>query len=383
MRRIIIICCTCAAFILLVGCWDRRETNDLAIVTGVGLDKNNDGKIEITVEIHSPGGAGGSDGNGKKGNQMYKTILRTGKGLTIPDAIEELDIRLPREILWSHAEVIVISKAFAETGIREELDFFVRHPQPRMRSFVFISKGKAKDIMGLRPPLERSVSELLIELAKSEVLLKVTLLDLMEMLKGESDASILPMIDKLPPQQGKSPLETIAYINRSAVLKKGKMIGSINDQITRGVLWFRDEIQESIVTVKPEDADGFISLNLLNGRTDLIPIMDGSPLKMKVKIDTVDDVIQNQTNWDLKKLDKVKMLEKELAQRIENRLTDTLDKVQKELEADVIGFAEEFRRGNPEKWKEIKGSWNEIFPTIKVDFDVDAKVLRTGKGSAS
>ncbi|PAE20995.1 Ger(x)C family spore germination protein [Robertmurraya siralis] len=383
MRRAIMIGVIFMAFVLLTGCWDRRETNDLAIITGVALDKNKEGQIELTAEIHSPGGSGNGSGGGEDNNQggVQSTVLQIGKGSSIPEAIENLNEKLPREILWSHAEAIVISKAFAENGISDELDFFVRHPEPRLRSYVFISDGKAKEIMALRPSLERSVSEALIKLAESEVLMKATLFDLMEMLKGEQGAIVLPMIDKLSPEEGQLPSESIAYIHRSAVLKQGKMIGVINDQISRGVLWFRNEINESIVTVEPDEADEIISMNLIKGRTDLVPEIDGQSLKMTVKIVTIDDVIQNQTSWDLKRLDKLKALENELVQKIEKCLTDTLDTVQKEMKIDIIGFGEEFRRHHPKKWKKIKGDWDEKFPTVQVDFDIDARVLRAGKGS--
>ncbi|GIP17948.1 hypothetical protein J40TS1_35900 [Paenibacillus montaniterrae] len=383
MKRSIAICFICMAIMLLTGCWDRRETNDLAIITGVALDKTEEGLIELTVEIHSPGGSGNrSEMGGDSGGGKNKTILQTGKGVSLADAMEDLDEKLSRQMLWSHAEAIVISKAFAETGIRDELDFFVRHPEPRLRSYIFISDGKAKEIIALRPSLERSSSEVLIKLAESEVLMKVTLFDLMEMLKGESGTSVLPMVAKSPREQGKAVLETVSYINRSAVLKQGKMIGSINDQLTRGVLWFRNEIKESIVTVKPEEADGYISMDILKGRTVLIPEMDGHRLKMTVKIEMIDDVIQNQTDWNLKELEKLQMLEAALAQKIEQRLTDTLEIVQKELKADIVGFADEFRRKYPEKWKKEKADWEERFATVEVTFDIEAEVLRTGRGSA-
>nr|WP_239588237.1 Ger(x)C family spore germination protein [Gracilibacillus alcaliphilus] len=367
---------------LLTGCWDRRETNDLWVVTGVGLDQTENGEIELTVEIHSPNRDGG-EGMGGESNQAggNKMIHQTGKGISIPKAIEDLDTQLPREILWSHTKAIVINKALAETGIREELDFFIRHPEPRLRSYVFISKGSAKDIMALLPPLERSSSEVLIELAKSEVLMKVTLFDLMEMLKGESDAAILPMVDKLPPEEEEQSLETIAYINHSAILKNGKMVGSIDDRLTRGVLWFRDEIKESTVTIQPENADGLISMNLIKGTTKLIPEIDGNELKMTIQIETIDDVIQNKTDWDLNEIEIQRALEKELAKKIEIRLTDTLEIVQKEMEVDIIEFAEEFRRKHPEKWKDIKKNWEERFPSVEVTFDIKANVLRTGQGN--
>ncbi|GEN86959.1 Ger(x)C family spore germination protein [Oceanobacillus sojae] len=382
MKRLKIIWLIGISLFLLTGCWDRRETNDLWVVTGVGLDQTEDGEIEVTVEIHSPNSDGG-EGMGGESSQVggNKMIHQTGKGISIPKAIEDLDTQLPREILWSHTKAIVINKALAETGIREELDFLIRHPEPRLRSYVFISEGSAKDIMALLPPLERSSSEVLIELAKSEVLMKVTLFDLMEMLKGESDAAILPMVDKLPPEEGEQPLETNAYINQSAILKNGKMVGSIDDRLTRGVLWFRDEIKEATVTVQPENADGLISMNLIKGTTKLIPEIDGNQLKMTVQIETIDDVIQNKTNWDLNEIEKQRILEKELAEAIETRLTDTLEIVQKEMKADIIEFGEEFRRKHPEQWKGIKKDWEERFPSVEVTFDIEAKILRTGQGN--
>ncbi len=382
MRRVITLCFVCAILLLLTGCWDRRETNDLAIVTGVALDKTEEGNIEITVEVHSPGGnkSGGQDGSQGGGSS---TILRTGSGVSIPDAIEDLDEKMSREILWSHAEAIVISKAFAETGIVSELDFFVRHPEPRLRSYVFISKGSAKEIVALSPPLERSSSEALIKLAESDVLMRATLLDLMEMLKGESGDAILPMIDILPPEEGQSPRETIAYINRSAILRQGKMIGSIDDKLTRGVMWYRNQIKETIVTVKPEGADGYVSMNLIKGNADLIPEIDGKQLTMTIRIETVDDIIQNQTDLDLNEVESIRKLEDALAQKIEGRLSATLEIVQKEMKADVIGFADEFRRKYPDEWRELKGEWDYRYPTVDVIFDIKAHVLRTGKGGTS
>nr|WP_139344883.1 hypothetical protein [Oceanobacillus sojae] len=95
----------------------------------MGLDQTEDGEIEVTVEIHSPNSDGG-EGMGGESSQVggNKMIHQTGKGISIPKAIEDLDTQLPREILWSHTKAIVINKALAETGIREELDFLIRHP---------------------------------------------------------------------------------------------------------------------------------------------------------------------------------------------------------------------------------------------------------------
>ncbi|MGQ7885403.1 hypothetical protein [Paenibacillus sp. WC2504] len=53
----------------------------------------------------------------------------------------------------------------------------------------FICKGKAKDVLALLPPLERTSAETLREMAKSHTGLKVTLKDLAQMLSGDAGAS--------------------------------------------------------------------------------------------------------------------------------------------------------------------------------------------------
>lgn len=124
-------------------------------------------------------------------------------------------------------------------------------------------------------------------------------------------------------------------------------------------------------------------MNLIKGEADLIPEINGQKLKMTLRIETVDDVIQNQTEWDLKEVDSIRKLEDALARKIEERLSATLEVVQKELKVDVFGFADEFRRKYPDKWRELKDEWDERFPSVDVIFDIKAHVLRTGKGGTS
>ena len=40
--------------LLMVGCWDNTDLVDINIVTGLGIDKDEDGKIVVTVQIVEP-----------------------------------------------------------------------------------------------------------------------------------------------------------------------------------------------------------------------------------------------------------------------------------------------------------------------------------------
>lgn len=364
---------------VLAGCWDRIEINDVALVTGLGIDQINEKNIELTAEMHIPraiGGAGNPGGGSSSGNAQ--TFIRSGVGRTIADAISDLQQKIPRRVFWGQTKVVVFGEAMAKNGIREQLDFLTRHSQPRLRSYMFVANGTAKDILVLLPPLERASSEVLREMAVSEVLKSVTLKELLQMVSGDGQGASMPMVKKLTPEPGKKWKETIAYIHQTAIFKKDKMIGSINDNLTRGLLWIRDEIKEANITIEPEKGEGYVSSRILRADTELIPRVEDGKWKVTVKASTTADVIVNGSDLNLMNPEIVLKLQKKLEEDIEHLMARTVQLVQKEMHADIFGFAEQFHRKYPQSWKSVKPNWEERFPAVEVAFEVKANIRRPG-----
>jgi spore germination protein KC len=379
VKKIQIILMFCSSLIMLTGCWDRKEINDIALVEGVGLDQK-DKMIELSAQIFIPKAMGGGQGGGG-GSGGSVTMVRSGMGENITDALAKLQEKLPRQVFWGHTKVIVIGEKLAKAGIRDHLDFFARHPQTRMRSYVFVSKGNAKDALELSPPLERSSSEVIRELATSQIFIKVTLKDLLLMLMGDSGAAALPMIDILPPEKGEKEQQTISYINRTALFKKDKMIGDIDDHVTRGVLWLRDEIKYANLTVKPEESKGSISVMLLHSKTELIPKIENGKWMMTVKTVADDDIIQNASKLNLMNPKLVKMIENKLEIDLKDRIQLAVQQVQEEKKVDIFGFADVFHRKYPKEWSQVKDRWDEVFPTVEVTLDSKVNVRKPGKST--
>lgn len=44
LQRVAKILLVCVNLILLSGCWDRKEVNDLALIVGLGIDQKKTGK---------------------------------------------------------------------------------------------------------------------------------------------------------------------------------------------------------------------------------------------------------------------------------------------------------------------------------------------------
>jgi spore germination protein KC len=373
----------CVHLILLSGCWDRTEVNDLALIVGLGIDQTKDGQIKLTVEVVIPkaiGGGGQIIGGGGGGDG--ETIVKSGTGTTVADAISDLQEKLSRRVFWGHTKVVVFGEKAAKAGIRQHLDFLSRHPETRLRSNVLVSEGTAKSVLELIPPIEESTSEVLRELSESQLLLRATIKDVLQMLSGDAGAAAIPMVKILPPAKGKKDLQTIAFIQRTAIFKKDKMIGDIDDQLTRGVLWLRNEIKQANVTITPKGEKGNITATMIRAHTEFIPKYEKGKWKMIVKATTEDDILLNGTKLNLMDPKYTKMIEKELAKETNKRIQAALKKVQKEMKADIFGFAEIFHRKYPREWNRVKDRWEEIFPDVEVIVKTKAYVRRPGMNTA-
>lgn len=384
MKNILILFCLCVAVLLPAGCWDRREVNDLALVMAVGIDKKSANEIELSVQVIDPkkfsGGQvmGGGGVSGKEGT----TFVRSAEGVTIADATARLQEKFPRSIFWGQTNVFIIGEELAKAGIQEEIEFLARNPQSRLDAFVFVSKGKAADILELSPPLERYSAEVLREMAEMKNLIRVTLKDLLQTLSSETGAAVLPWVEISPSRLGHPEKEQmIPYVAGTAVFKKAKMVGHIDDKLTRGLLWIRDEIETAMVTVTPKEAEGYVSLYQLRANTKQDSKIEQGKWKITLKVETEDDVIQNTTNLNLMNPKFVKMVEKDAEEVIANRMRMAIAPVQKKMNADIFGFGEAFHRKYPKEWERVKGHWDEIFPELEVKVEVKSYIRRPGKAT--
>ncbi|KZE45021.1 spore gernimation protein GerC [Brevibacillus parabrevis] len=375
MKRILLTLLT-MSLLFLGGCWDRTEINDLAIITGAAIDAADDKQIELSVQVFIPRALNAGRGSTTSGGNL--TLVKSAKGASIADAIAALQTKIPRKIFWGHCEVFIFGEDMAKRGISEEMDFLVRHPQPRERAYMFVSKGRAAKTLELRPELERYSSEVIREMSDMHIGMLITIIQLKEMLRGKSNAAALPLIDVMPPQNEAKELETAPYIMGTAVFRKGKMVGEINEKATRGVMWIRGEVERYTVTVKLKNVQGTVSLNPIRSDIKFIPSIRNGQWQMTIKAKTEGDVVQNGTNLDMGNPEMIKLVEKAFQQDIEDRIELALKQVQHEMKADIFDFATDFYREYPQEWKAAKNNWDEIFPNVKVTTDIHAYVRRPG-----
>jgi len=99
-------------------------------------------------------------------------------------------------------------------------------------------------------------------------------------------------------------------------------------------------------------------------------------IQVKMTLNLVEEMRSVPDNtFDRKFLTEV---EARVNKKIEEEIKDTVNYVQKEFEADIFHFNVVLQRYAPEKWKEVKEDWYEIFPYVDVQVAVKSEIKMTG-----
>ncbi|MGD6840836.1 Ger(x)C family spore germination protein, partial [Bacillus thuringiensis] len=72
--------------VLLSGCWSKKELTDLAIVAAMGVDKTEDGKYAITLQIINPGNVAGGMRGGGGGTESPPVTIYSATGNNLVEA---------------------------------------------------------------------------------------------------------------------------------------------------------------------------------------------------------------------------------------------------------------------------------------------------------
>ncbi|MEH7376001.1 Ger(x)C family spore germination protein [Neobacillus drentensis] len=367
------------ASFLLSGCWDRREVNGTALVLSAAIDKEKEKNIRLTVQVLIPRSASSGQQGGGGG---YEVLARSAIGENMADAASKLQMKLTRKIFWGHCETYIIGEKLAKAGgVHKQIDFLLRHPEPRERAHLYVSNGKAEEFLEKKlsntDALETNEGESLRKLSEMKFGVNVTVKDFEQMLISDSGAAVLPLIKKLPSMPGMKREEMITSITGTAIFKKDKMVGQIDINVTRGLMWLRNEIEATGVTVSTKKGET-LTLDPIQARTKLLPTIKNGKWIILANITSEGTIVQNGTNLDVMSHTITKRIEKDIEKDIKQRINLSVKQVKKGMNVDAFGFAEAFHRKYPKEWEKVKNHWGEVLPQVEVKININTKVRLPG-----
>jgi spore germination protein KC len=357
--------------------------NDIAIIVGSGIDQVDRNQVKLSAEIYIPidGTMDEQSGNNARSGEG-KTFVSSANGASIAEAMYRLQERLSRTLYWGHNDVFVIGQKRAKQGIEDDLDFIMRYVRMRERANVYIAEGNAVDELGVIPRLERNSMEALTELSKTEVSATVDLKEIVKRLvETPDDNYYIPYINRgsilTKNQHVRDP--SVPYFQGMSIFKKGKMVGSLNTNMTWGFLWITNQIKgNTIISIKlPKNET--MAVVLTHTKTSLIPsIKPDGEWVMKIKVRSEGNLLQNTSSLDLMHPSDHAEMERKANKEVETSIQKTLQVLQKKYKADVLGFGEQFRKYDSKQWSKAKSSWSDTFADIRAELDVQIAIQRPG-----
>lgn len=367
IKRLTAILLSAAIMFLFSGCWNYRELENLSMVSGVAIDKGQNGfKYHLTFEF--------SDLSSEK---PASKLLET-DGNTIFEAVRNAVGKSERKLYFSHCKIAVIDQNLAADGITPVFDWLLRDQEPRITIIPVISKMKtAGEILqqkGMTDQLTsmeifKTITQNKSNLSESPV---VQLYEAVDLLGGEGAALCLPAV-----KTNKNGKDIIAELDGTAVFKKDRLIGYLNPTDTKTFLFIRNEVAGGLLVFSPANDGQNITLEIKGNKTKCSPEVTDDKAKMNISISLVAAMAEDETSSDYVKSEGLEKLKVSSKKYLNAALEALIKKVQKEFDSDIFGFGAKFYQTNPEYWGKNKSKWDELFKTLPVSVDADINITNT------
>lgn len=341
--------------LLLGGCFDYNELDDLVIVAGIGIDYD-DSQYEVTFEILSTK----KEGDNSSSSSAYTV---SSKGKTVTEAFAHNGNKLDKVPYYDHIEVVVISDTIAKDHLKEVSEYLIRSSKFRNEFYITLTtKNSAKEVISNTSKEKPIASTFIVKALENSndsdsvgyyepftKTLRKFLTDgedaMMSVLKVEDEKI---MLDGLSVFKGFQ-LEYIFDINEAAI------INLLNNFKTKTV-FFKKSCGNDKNTV----------ISIYEGNVKIEP--SETEIMIKAKLNA--RVNEDNCNYDFKKEETYLELEKEFIKIIEDKMTEVLKKLQN-LESNALSIGKSYY--NKTRKKDYK-----LWMKQNIKYDINLKINKKG-----
>ncbi|WP_164984987.1 Ger(x)C family spore germination protein [Ammoniphilus sp. CFH 90114] len=387
------------SFFLTTGCWDKTELEELAEVIVIGIDQAENGYINITYKVANPevGTSAKAGGNEEEPAQTFS--------LTATDFFSAKDIAnsfITRKMTYNHVRTLIVSEDFSRSD--EFLKFaytMTRDRELRRDTWLIISKESAKEfIQNNKPKFEtrpHKYYQFMMQRSMETGLVPPSSLHrFLQVMEGGEDLFLAPYVTTKKENKkkdgnedeflaGQVPKEggDIAQVIGSAVIKKGKVIGTLTGEETRLAILLDNtlETEEMLVTYPdPLHPKYRIAARLLKKQsTDIKMKLDSETPEIEVHVPITLEVIAIPSMEDyVEDIKKQQLLKDSLETGMKDKMLRIINKSQTEFEACPFYWSMVARKQFLTNQEYKKFDWKSQYPKARIDVSVSIQLNEFG-----
>ena len=380
MKKIILLI---PLLLLLTGCYNYRELNDLAIISGVSISKNEN-TYKITTEIINPKKEQDTS-SGKEPDY----IIYEGTGSSMQEAIRSIVKESPQKLYGAHMEILIIDEETAKEGINDILDFFARDPEIRSEFYVLVGKNN-KTLEVITPLVNISSKNITNSLISTNTYLGtanlITYHQLIDEYINPYQEIALPSIEiKGNEQEGetnenieKTTADANNFISTMTVFKNGKLLGYLNEEESLAFNLIMNNTNTVLIRNK-YDEDKYIINELIDTKTSLKANVKKKEIIISIKGTASISDLNYHINLESKK--EIEKIQTKLNKTVEKMIKETIENTNNLYNSDIYGFKNLFYKTNPQEFKKlIKEIKEENFLT-NINYKINSNITLIEKGS--
>lgn len=371
------------------GCWDYKEIENRGYVLGVAIDYANTTSTQDEYDLDKALQTAGQRKyrvtfempkfvKAEKGQEAAKGgshLIWTAEGESMFATTRSIGQKVYFAPFFEDIQAMIFSEAVAKEGIGEILDFFLRDPEMRRRLNLYVTPGRADDILTAKMQVEEPNSTFLYKLTRNVDKVpyysgKAEIGKISEAIRAKK-SFVLPIVFT----DGKDlKLEQAAVFNR-----KQKMVGKLYpDEIIGGKILRRMLKEGTFPVANPANPNRLAVFELYEAIWEVTPHLDGSKLSFSVKANLVGTLGENTEPAQ-------DALDEKFITAVEQALSDEFVQFvrisyakQQLLKADITELGGHVSRKYPKYWAEIKDRWDdEVFPATPLEkVEIDVRIRR-------
>lgn len=374
MKKILLI----IMILLLTGCYDYKELNQIAIIGATSIDKIDDNYI-VKIQVINPQNVKESTSD----NTSFVIYEEVSDNLQ--EAYRKITNYSPRFTYSDHMQVLFLSEDILKSDFSEVMDFLMRNPSVRNDFYVLIEKN-GSDIIELTTPINQisssSIKSSLENNSKHYGTSKiVNFNDFSSMYLNPNIEIVLPSINLVGDidigQDMKNTMQSNNYVkyelSNLGIFKDNKLIGYLTSDESLSYNFIMNKIDTAIVSYECDNEDNVV-VDIEHSKTKI----KVNKNKININISTNGNLIEVGCNLNMDEKE-IKNIEKNISNKIKNMVSNSISSVIANYNSDIFGFLDLYYKNDYKYYKKIKNKYyDDIFRNLDININVKTRVSREG-----
>jgi len=362
----------CCGIIFFSGYLKTSEINDTVVAVGRGIDIEGE-EILYSAQLAKPE-TPQRKGTGAK---QEPALVVTSRGESFALGARHIYYSTPRKPLWSMIDTIIIGENLARQDTSLFADYLARNRNVRLNANLFLAyQCTPKDVFETEVPLEKLSAPALnkmIELQESQLGIYLPV-KAKEFLFKAGTTGIEPVLPQIVIE--KTDDKELLKIDGTAVFYNKKMVGSLNEEESRGFRFLSPRRIYGGILIVPSPLEGGLPLTIeLTDSLAQTKVEAGDKLKVRINIKAEGSFYEQNDTLDYLTPENIAKVELAASEQIKKEVQACINKAQG-FKSDIFGWGRRLSLNEPEVWEKFADDWPEIFAEAETEISVDFKLRR-------